>query len=65
MTLKTLQTSLAQYVRLPDGHTPPQKAACQLNVQIQDARSHIDGGQGTVIIVLDFTHETSLHARQN
>lgn len=52
-----LLTSLAQYIHLPDGHTPPQKAARQRNVQIQDARSYIDGGQGTVIIVLDFTHE--------
>lgn len=64
MTLKMLLTSLAQYLHLPDGHTPSQKAACQSNVQVQDARSHIDGGQDTVIIVLDFTHETSLHAHQ-
>lgn len=61
-----LLTSLAQYVDLPDGHTPSQKAACQLNMQIQDARSHRGGGQGTVIIALDFyTRETSLHTHQN
>lgn len=67
VTLKRLLTSLAQYAHLPDGHTPPQKTACQLNVQIQDTRSHIDGGQGTVTIVLDFTQErpACTHIRTN
>lgn len=39
VTLRTMLTSLAQYVHLPDGHRPPQKTAC-MSAEYSRPRTH-------------------------